>query len=162
MTQDQAKIRLAQLGAVLTNNHFVYTSGRHGSVYVAKDMISPHPTDICAFGKAIAQKFLGQGIGVIAGPAVASIPLVQWTAHWLGKLDGNEVLAVYAEREKSAIPREPKFALGRGYDKLAKGRRVLVVDDILTTGGSAESVVEAVRAAGGYPLRLRQSATAAA
>lgn len=177
MNQTEAKERLANLGAVITNDHFVYTSGRHGSAYVAKDTLSPHPNEIRLFGRAIAENFLQSGIEVVAGPAVASIPLVQWTAHWLGELGGREILAVYAEqreevvcaaldeplkiganitlmRGQKLIKRISGFVLNRGYDKLVKGKRVLVVDDILTTGGSAKSVVDAVRNAGGEPVAV--------
>lgn len=138
---------LARLGALITGDHLVYTSGRHGSSYVNKDALYPHTaatSEVCA---RIARRFAGAGVEVVAGPTVGGVIMAQWTAHHLCALTGREVLAVYAEEEPGAEVKRRAFR--RGYDALVAGRRVLVVEDILTTGGSVRLVVEAVRAAGG-------------
>jgi orotate phosphoribosyltransferase len=70
--------------------------------------------------------------------------LSQWTAHHLGILSGREVLSVYAEKGDGG-----GFAFCRGYDRLVRGRRVLVVEDVVTTGGSLAAVIRAVADAGG-------------
>ena len=71
----------------------------------------------------------------------------QWTAHHLTQRTGRDVLAVYAEEEIDEQGKRRVFR--RGYDDLVRGRRVLVVEDILTTGGSVRMVVDAVQQAGG-------------
>ncbi len=82
------------------------------------------------------------------GPALGGIILAQWTAHHRSVATDRETLAVYAEKDPSG----KGFLITRGYDKIVADRRVLVVEDILTTGGSARGVVEAVRAARGIVI----------
>ncbi|MBX0326592.1 phosphoribosyltransferase [Oscillochloris sp. ZM17-4] len=147
MTETDVLETLARVGALVTGDHIVYTSGRHGSSYVNKDALYPHTSatgDACA---QIARHFAAAGIEVVAGPTVGGVIMAQWTAHHLGQLLGHEVLAVYAEEEQSELGKARAFR--RGYDALLAGRRVLVVEDILTTGGSARMVVQAVEQAGG-------------
>ncbi|HMQ32332.1 MAG TPA: phosphoribosyltransferase family protein [Chloroflexaceae bacterium] len=138
---------LAQVGALIMDDHLVYTSGRHGASYVNKDALYPHTAATSAVCARLAHHFVAAGVEVVAGPTVGGVILAQWTAHHLGALTGREVLAVYAEEEGAGEARRRVFR--RGYDALVAGRRVLVVEDILTTGGSARMVVEAVAAAGG-------------
>lgn len=145
---DDVLATLARVGALLTNDHLVYTSGRHGSSYVNKDALYPHTTatsEVCA---RIAGQFAEQGVEVVAGPTVGGVIMAQWTAHHLSRLTGREVLAVYAEEEVGEGGARRRL-FRRGYDALVAGRRVLVVEDILTTGGSVRLVVAAAGAAGG-------------
>lgn len=138
---------LARVGALLTNDHLVYTSGRHGSSYVNKDALYPHTSATSAVCERMARQFLDAGVEVVAGPTVGGVIIAQWVAHHLTQLGGSEVLAVYAEEEQT--PEGKRRVFRRGYDALVARRRVLVVEDILTTGGSVRMVVEAVGAAGG-------------
>ncbi|MGQ9925290.1 MAG: phosphoribosyltransferase family protein [Chloroflexaceae bacterium] len=147
MIGDDVLALLASVGALITGDHLVYTSGRHGSSYVNKDALYPHTTATAAVCERIARHFAGAGVEVVAGPTIGGVILAQWTAHHLSMIEGREVLAVYAEEEVTAEGK--RRVLRRGYDALAQGRRVLVVEDVLTTGGSVRQVVEAVRAAGG-------------
>lgn len=147
MNEDNLLTVLHQLGAIVTNDHIVYTSGRHGSSYVNKDALYPHTAAASMVGAALARHFADEMIDVVAGPTVGGVIMAQWTAHHLSQLCGREVLAVYAEEEQSESGKRRVFR--RGYDALIAGKRVLVVEDVLTTGGSARLVVEAVAAAGG-------------
>ncbi len=147
MNGDDVLALLADVGALITGDHLVYTSGRHGSSYVNKDALYPHTAATAAVCERLARHFTGAGVEVVAGPTIGGVILAQWTAYHLSAMDGREVLAVYAEEEAAADGK--RRALRRGYDTLAQGRRVLVVEDVLTTGGSARQVVEAVRRAGG-------------
>lgn len=135
---------LKKVGAVLTDDHFVYTSGKHGSVYINKDAVYPHTKETSAIGKLIAVKFLHKRIEVVAAPALGGIILSQWTAYWLSRSTHHDVLGVYTEKDQ-----EKNQIFTRGYDHLVTGRRVLVVEDLTTTGGSVRKVVDAVKAAGG-------------
>lgn len=141
---------LAALGALVTGDHLVYTSGRHGSSYVNKDALYPHTAATAAVCAQLAQAFSDAAIDVVAGPTVGGVIMAQWTAHHLTGLQGREVLAVYAEEEQGSAGRLRR--LRRGYDALVAGRRVLVVEDILTTGLSARLVVDGVSTAGGQVI----------
>lgn len=148
MSERDVLATLARVGALITGDHLVYTSGRHGSSYVNKDALYPHTAATSAVCARIAERFAGAGVEVVAGPTVGGVIMAQWTAHHLSALSGREVLAVYAEEELGAGG-ERRRLFRRGYDALVAGRRVLVVEDILTTGGSVRLVVAAVAAAGG-------------
>ncbi|MFQ3661063.1 MAG: phosphoribosyltransferase family protein [Chloroflexaceae bacterium] len=147
MNGDDVLALLADVGALITGDHLVYTSGRHGNSYVNKDALYPHTAATAAVCERLARHFASAGVEVVAGPTIGGVILAQWTAYHLSAMEGREVLAVYAEEE--AVAEGKCRALRRGYDALARGRRVLVVEDVLTTGGSARQVVEAVRRAGG-------------
>ena len=138
---------LREVNAILTESHVVYTSGRHGSSYVNKDALYPHTSASSAVGAALAHEFATAEVEVVAGPTVGGVIMAQWTAHHLSELLGREVLAVYAEEEALVEGKQRIFR--RGYGEIIAGRRVLVVEDILTTGGSARMVVEAVVRQGG-------------
>ncbi len=142
MTQTEIFAQLQDVGAIIRDGHFVYTSGKHGSAYINKDAIYPHTGLTSELCKALAERFQSAKIDVVAAPVVGGVILSQWMAHHLSALTGREVLGLYAEKEGNA------FVLKRGYDQQARGKRVLVVEDILNTGGSARKVVEALRELG--------------
>ncbi len=135
---------LKKVGAVIANDHFVYTSGKHGSVYVNKDAVYPHTAETSQIGELFAEKFKDIDVDVVAAPALGGIILSQWVAYHLSKLKGKEVLGVYTEKthEKDQI-------FTRGYDKLVAGKNVLVIEDLTTTGGSVRKVVDSVKKIGG-------------
>ena len=134
---------LEKTGALIQKGHFQYTSGRHGKAYVNKDALYPHIGIASKIGQAFAERFAANDIEVVVGPALGGIILSQWTAFHLTRLMGSEVLSVYAEKV------DDRLALKRGYDKLVRGKRVLVVEDIITTGISVDKTIETTRAAGG-------------
>lgn len=134
--------------AIITDTHVIYASGKHGNAYINKDAVYPHTKEIAFLCKLIAEKYKGRGIDVVAGPTVGGVILSQWTAHFLSQLDGRDVLAVFSEEEIDSNG-EKKRIFKRGYDKFIVGKSTLVVEDILTTGGSANKVVSAVRLLGG-------------
>lgn len=140
---------LKQVGAVITDSHFVYTSGKHGSVYINKDALYPHPRLASRVGNMIAQKFATKAIDVVAGPALGGIILSQWTAFHLSRLKHKNILGVYTEKDD----REHQI-FRRGYDQLIKGKKVLIVEDLTTTGGSVAQVVHSVKQAGGQVVSV--------
>lgn len=150
MTEQEVLNILALTRAVITDSHVVYTSGKHGTAYVNKDAVYPHTLEISWLCRAIAEQFAHDNVHVVIAPAVGGVIMSQWTAHSLFNLTGRDVLAVYAEKEGC----EDKFVIKRGYDKLIPGKNILVVEDVLTTGGSAKKVVEATRALGGNVIGL--------
>lgn len=178
MKQVDALTVLGPVNAVLTNDHFVYTSGRHGEVYVNKDEVYTDPQATYQLACGLAERCVGELPEVVVAPAVGGALLAQWTAYRLSQLLQRKVLATYAERQErvllkadsqyrftlageehraygndEVVLRSPSFVLKRGYDaKVRGGKRVVIVEDILTTGGTACKVVETTRQAGGYVL----------
>jgi orotate phosphoribosyltransferase len=137
-TLARAAAILTESGAVIRDSHIVYTSGRHGSAYVNKDAVYPHTERVRELCDLLAHAGRPLGAEVVCGPAMGGIILAQWTGHALG------LPAVYAEKAP-----EGGMVLRRGYDRLVSGRRVLVVEDVVNTGGSLADTIRAVRAAGG-------------
>ena len=133
-----------KLGAVFTNNHFVYTSGFHGSVYVNKDAMYSHPMETTMICRLFAERHQHLAIDVVVGPAVGGIILAQWTAYHLTQLKGKEIKGVYTEKDAN-----DNQIFRRGYDELVKGKKILIVEDITTTGGSIKKVISSVKKSGG-------------
>ncbi len=156
MSENEILAIFEQTHALLQNDHFIYTSGKHGSSYLNKDAIYPHTaaiSELCAeiarqVGEATARRVSEASprpnVEVVVGPALGGIVLSQWVAHHLSGLLGREVLGVYTEK----TPENGQRFI-RGYDALVAGKNVLVVEDVMTTGGSIRKVVDAVVAAGG-------------
>lgn len=156
---------LNRVGAVIKNSHIVYTSGKHGRAYVNKDSVYPHTVDTSCLCRMIAKRFANDNVEVVIAPAIGGVILSQWTAYHLTEMTKHEVFGVYADKEIVAIS-DPEgknrycyvetgnFVIKRGYDKLVAGRRVLVVEDTLITGGSARKVIKATQAIGGKVVGL--------
>lgn len=164
MNEQEVLQILGKVGAVITDSHIVYTSGKHGSAYVNKDAIYPHTAETSRLCYAITKQFERDNVQAVIGPAIGGAIMSQPTAHFLSQLppDFKEVLSVYAEKggkteftptmhkgNPFGLHGEQGFVIKRGYDKLIAGKNVLVVEDVLTTGGSVKKVVEAVRKCGG-------------
>ncbi len=147
---------LSEVGAVIIDSHIVYTSGKHGTAYVNKDAVYPHTKKTSDLCRAIAELFVDDGVDVVIGPAIGGVILSQWTAHHLSEITGREVLSVYSEKQKMEVgfSSTGEFIIKRGYDKLISNKRILVVEDVLTTGNSVKGVIEATRAIHGDVVGL--------
>lgn len=151
MTEAQILQMLASVGALIANTHVVYTSGRHGATYINKDALYLHPKVTTQLCRTIARQYDASKVDVVAGPTTGGIILSQWTAwHMSAARNHGEVLAVFAEEEGEGDARRRVFR--RGYDAPVRDKRVVIVEDVLTTGGSVRRVVEAVRALGATVL----------
>lgn len=135
---------LKNIKAIATDDHFVYTSGKHGSVYIRKDILYPNTKRMSQVCKLFAEKFKDRDVDVVVGPSIGGIILSQWTAHHLSKLKKKEVIGIFTEKDEDS-----NQVFKRGYDKLVKGKKVLIVEDLTTTGGSVKKVVDSVKKAGG-------------
>ncbi|MDP9363950.1 MAG: orotate phosphoribosyltransferase [Chloroflexota bacterium] len=132
---DEAAVldRLRAVGA-LKEGHFLLSSGRHSDRYVEKFDLLRRPRDTEAVCAGFADRFRGAGIGTVVGPTTGGVILAFEVARQLG------VLAAYAERSgEGEVARE----IRRG-TTFRPGERVLVVDDILTTGGSVRETLAAL------------------
>lgn len=135
---------LKKSGAVITDSHFVGTSGLHMPTYINKDGLYPHTADTSEVCKLFAEKVKDMDLDTVVGPALGGIILSTWTAYHLSQIKGKEVFGVYTEKTS-----ENGQQFTRGYEKFVKGKKVYIVEDLTTTGESAKKVVEAVKAAGG-------------
>ena len=136
---------LTKVGAVLSKGHFVGTSGLHFNTYVNKDFLYPHTAETSRVCRLMAEKYKDANIEVVVGPALGGIILSQWTASHLSEIYGKEVLGIYTEK---SLDGGQMFT--RGYEKYIKdSKRVLVVEDIITTGGSILKSIKAVQESGG-------------
>jgi orotate phosphoribosyltransferase len=122
----------------LREGHFILASGRHSALYLEKFQVLQRPEMTERLCGAIAEWARPRGVRTVAGPTTGGIILAHEVARQLG------ARAVYAERRDAGPGRE----LRRGF-ALSPGERVLVVDDIMTTGGSVQETIEAVRRSGG-------------
>ena len=140
---------LKQTQAVITDSHFVLTSGKHSSTYINKDALYPHTGQTSEICRLFADAVKDLEIHAVIGPALGGIILSQWTAHHLTKLKGKEVFAVYSEKTADGGQ-----AITRGYERFVRKRNVVVVEDLVSTGRSARKVVEAVQSAGGQVVAV--------
>src|SRR3989344_8674261 len=121
---------LTKVGAIIKDSHFVGTSGLHFDTYINKDVLYPHTKETSQICEIYAEKYKDKDIQVVVGPALGGIILSQWVTHHLNKM-GSSTLAVYTEKTPDGGQ-----VFTRGYDKLVKGKRVLIVEDNISTGGS--------------------------
>ena len=129
--------RIFRDAGALRDGHFILSSGRHSPRYLEKFQVLQHPAETERLCVAIASWARSLDVGTVAGPTTGGIILAHEVARQLG------ARAIYAERRESGSGREFR----RGF-VLERGERVLVVDDIMTTGGSVHETIDAVRAAG--------------
>ena len=143
MAHSEEVMEVLQKVGAFRSGHFVLTSGRHSDSYINKDAMYAYPQELSQLCRWMAERFEKDGIEAVTGPAVGAAILAQWTAFHLTDMAGHNVFATYADKDGQG-----GFLLKRGYDQLVKGRKTLVVEDLTTTGGSIQKVVDAARAAG--------------
>ena len=134
MNAEQVIDQFRKTGALL-EGHFQLSSGLHSTVYLQCALVLQFPENAEAFGKAIAEKFQGQGIQLVASPAIGGIVIGHEVARALG------ARFVWTEREAG------RMMLRRGFT-VAPGEKTLVVEDVITTGGSTRDTIEALTRAG--------------
>lgn len=130
---------LKDLGGLL-QGHFVLKSGRHSDQYLNKDVIYPHVDIMLKIGEALADLACNNNVckfTIVVGPEKGGIILAQWVAHAM-QTCSKPPLAIYAEKTETG------FTFKRGYDQLLHNQQILLVEDILTTGGSIQAVTNAI------------------
>jgi orotate phosphoribosyltransferase len=127
---------LSARGALLTDGHFIYRSGRHGSNYINMDHLFPDVLLVSAMAHQMAQPFVNR-VDAVVSPATGGIVLSTLVAQALGQISGTRVLAVWADKDESG-----RLVIGRsGFKNCLWRKRVLIVDDILTTGSSLREII---------------------
>ena len=134
MHADEVIGRFKDTGALL-EGHFVLSSGLHSRTYLQCALALQSPAVAAELGAAIAEQFRDQEIQTVASPAIGGIVIGYEVARQLG------AKFIWTERENGQMTLRRGFTLG-------KGERVLVVEDVITTGGSTRDTLAVVRAAG--------------
>lgn len=135
MSEQTDFISVLRASGAMREGHFLLSSGRHSGQYIEKFDLLRRPELTSAACTLIAEHYWGQDIDVVAGPTTGGVILAFETARQLG------AQAAYAERSGDGRT-DREFRRGTTF---APGSRVLVVDDILTTGGSVRETLEALR-----------------
>jgi orotate phosphoribosyltransferase len=124
-----------ETGAMLTG-HFLLTSGLHSDRYFQCAMVLQYPNHTEILCRELARRFVGLGVTTVVGPAVGGIIV----SYELGRALG--VRSLFTERENGIM------RLRRGF-AIEPGEKVLVVEDVITTGGSVRETIDALREMGG-------------
>lgn len=142
MTGDDVLKIFEECGALL-KGHFILSSGRHADTYLNKALVSRFPEPTQRLGAALAEMIgeLRDRPTAVVSPAMGAILFGYETARAMG------LPFMYTEREGG------EFTFRRGF-ALEPGQKVVVVEDIVSTGLSARECVDAVRQAGGEPLAV--------
>ncbi|MBC7342483.1 MAG: orotate phosphoribosyltransferase [Clostridia bacterium] len=151
MNAEQVMAILKATGAV-SEGHFRLTSGKHSDFYIQCARLMQHPEKAEPVCQALADQFRAgtaagsnpsQAIEVVIGPATGAILMAYEVARALGP----GVRAMFTERENGVMTLRHGFSL-------APGERVLVVEDVVTTGGSVQEVIDVVKGAGGQVVGI--------
>jgi orotate phosphoribosyltransferase len=133
---ERQTLELYEKTGALMRGHFRLTSGLHSDVYLQSALVLQYPEHAAALGAALAAPFRADGVQTVLAPAIGGILVAHEVARALG------VRALFTEREAGVM------RLRRGFT-LAAGERCLVVEDVITTGGSTREVVQCVEEHGG-------------
>ncbi len=125
--------KFEEAGAI-QKGHFKLTSGVHSDTYIQCAQIMQHPEFMHNLCSELGKKFRGDDIDVIVGPAIGGIIM----AHVMARVLGPWVRAIFTERENG------KMTLRRSFE-IKEGEKVLVVEDVTTTGSSVREVMDIVK-----------------
>ena len=129
--------KFEQAGAI-QKGHFKLTSGVHSDTYIQCAQVMQYPGFMHNLCSELGRKFRGEDIDVIIGPAIGGIII----SHVMAQVLGPWVRAIFTERENG------KMTLRRSFE-IKKDEKVLVVEDVTTTGGSVREVIDIVKERGG-------------
>jgi len=115
----------------LLDGHFILSSGLHSPTYLQCALALQDPRDAAEFGEMIAANFTGEAVDTVASPAIGGLVIGFATAQALG------ARFVWTERQNG------EMTLRRGFS-VSEGERVLVVEDVITTGGSTRECIGAL------------------
>lgn len=133
-----------KIGAYLDSDHFVYSSGRHGEIYLNKNDLFAYTDVLEQANRMLAMQFGEAEVDTVLGVAMCGILPARGVAQHLSQIKGKTIHNVFAEKDANK-----QFFLGRGYEKFVKGKKVLIVDDIATSGSTARKAIELVKRLGG-------------
>ncbi len=120
----------------LLEGHFILSSGLHSPKYLQCALALQYPPDAARFGHLIAERYVDAGIGTVASPAIGGLIIGFATAAALN------VRFIWTERQAG------EMTVRRGFS-IKPGERILVVEDVITTGGSTRECIAALESNGG-------------
>lgn len=138
MQTEEVIERFKQTGALL-EGHFILTSGLHSTSYLQCALLLQHPAEAIAFGQALANHYRDQKVETVAAPAIGGLVIGYEVARSLG------ARFIWTERE------DGRMSLRRGFT-VRPGESVVVIEDVVTTGGSTRETIDVLRAAGARVL----------
>lgn len=153
---DQGELATASIeelflrSGALREGHFLLKSGRHSARYLEKFLVLQFPAYAVEIGRRFADALAGHEPSLVVGPTTGGVLLAFETARQLSERLGRTVRGIFAEPVNGPAGLPAGRALRRGWP-VAAHDRVVLVDDILTTGASLVETIDAVRAAGAEP-----------
>lgn len=138
MNSEQILEHFKETNALL-EGHFILSSGLHSPKYLQCALALQYPADAAKFGKAIAEHFLDENIETVASPAIGGLVIGYAVAQALN------VRFLWTERENGTM------TLRRGFS-VKENERILVVEDVITTGGSTRECIEALESRGAITI----------
>lgn len=132
----QAILNIFEETGALLEGHFVLTSGRHSASYFQCARVLQYPRHLSNFAAQIAEHFKNQELDTVISPAVGGIVIGTEVGRQL------DVKTIFAERK------DGKMTIRRGFE-IAPGEKILVVEDVITTGGSVKEVMALCTSMGG-------------
>jgi len=132
---EQEVLQIFDKYSALLKGHFRLSSGLHSAKYLQCALVLQYPDAAEKFSKAIAEKFSKEKIGLVIGPALGGITLAYEVARAV------KTRGLFTERQ------DGKMVLRRGFF-IEKGEKALVVEDVVTTGGSTKEVIDVVKSYG--------------
>ena len=136
MLNKQEAIDLFKRSSALLEGHFRLTSGKHSNQYMQCAQVLQYPEETQKLARHLAEAFQDDRVELVVGPAMGGIIVAYEVARQL------KIPAIFTERQ------DGEMCLRRGF-AIQPGQRVLVVEDVVTTGGSVQEVIQVVGAAGG-------------
>ncbi len=144
---------LKSSGALLPDDHFRLTSLLHSRRYVESDFFYLNPLDLKFLAEDLAVQSFRDHIDVVVGPATGGGILATLVAIHLSRLNNNHLVkSVFADKETNGGQLE--FLLRPTFKQAIQNKRVLVVDDVLTSGGSARALIRAVNRSQGVTIAI--------
>jgi orotate phosphoribosyltransferase len=151
MMEREELLKMFESAGAIRHGHFELSSGLHSAMYVQCALVLQYPRFAEALGKDLAEKFASHEIEAVVSPAIGGLIIGQEVARALPERQapkedapsGGGVPAIFVERDASG-----KMSMRRGFS-LRPGQRVLVVEDVWTTGGSTREAIRVVDEAGG-------------
>jgi len=138
---EQEMLSMYEDAGALLNGHFVLSSGRHSSRYLQSALVLMYPTNAVALAGELVKKVNAAEIDMVVSPAIGGLVIGQEVARQLNKP------FIFTERK------EGEMQLRRGFT-IPEGTRLLVVEDVITTGGSVCECMAVVREYGGKPVKV--------
>lgn len=145
-------LELLKAAGALHTGHFVLKGWDHSGVFIDMEGLATHPAALSAACLPIARHFVETPVDVVLGPAEGAIPMAQWVAFHMNELQAGKrkqpVKALHASYD------EEGYYLKGNFPQHVRGSVCLVIDDVRTTGASAERVVDLVHEHGGAVLAV--------